>query len=261
MPQPLSSRPPTAQVDVAATPSAPDDPAQAATSLAAFRRLSSVHEAERHAVAAALHDRVGQAVSAIKMSAHLSLDEADPAQRRDDLLEIIRIADDTVAQLRELYAQLRPPQLDALGLEAALRGELDRALPRGVEARLDLAALPRRADPEVETACFRIVQHCLRAASVIDSGVLSLSLHASGNDTLSLRLRLEAESDIGGDVSNHLSNRLDLALMQARTQCLGGWLRLERGGGSYAVLAQLPFSVAPALSPADDGQGGEAARA
>jgi len=226
-----------------------------------FRRLSSVHEAERQAVAAALHDRVGQAVSAIKMSAHLGLDEADPVQRRDDLLEIIRIADDTVAQLRELYAQLRPPQLDALGLEAALRGELDRAaLPPGLEVRLDLAALPRRADPEVEAACFRIAQQCVRAASGIDSGMLSLSLHASGNDTLSLESRLEAESGIDGRVSSRLSNRLDPALMQARAQCLGGWLRLERGGGSYAVLAQLPFSVESVPAAADDGDGGKAAR-
>ena len=260
MPQPLSSRPPTAQLDVAAATSTPADSAHEAVSLAVLHRLSSVHEAERQAVAGALHDRIGQAVSAIKMSAHLSLDEADPAQRRDDLLEIIRIADDTVAQLRELHARLRPPQLDALGLEAALRGELDRAaLPRAVEARLDLAALPRRADPEIETACFRIAQQCLRAASAMDSGVLSLSLHATEDHTLSLEVRLEAGPDDGGRVRDRLSNRLDPALMRARARCVGGRLELQCADGSCAVVAQLPFSVAPA--PPDDGHGGEDARA
>ena len=127
----------------------------------ALRWMSELHERERRDVAAALHDRIGQAVSAMKMSAHLVLDESDPEQRREDLLEIIRIADVTVAQLRALHCRLRPPQLDTLGLEAALRGEVERLAGGVAEVDLDLAQLSARLEPEVELACLRIAQQLL----------------------------------------------------------------------------------------------------
>jgi glucose-6-phosphate-specific signal transduction histidine kinase len=216
--------------------------ADAASPLSAFRQLSSTHESDRHVVAAALHNRVGQAVSAIKMSAHLSLDEVDPAQRRDDLLEIIRIADDTVAELRDLYAQLRPPQLEALGLEAALRGELDRAgLAPGVQVRLSLPGLPRRAEPEIETACFRIAQQCLHAVSGVATGALSLSLQSTGSDALSLELRLDA----GSAPDEDSGIPLDPSLMQARAAAVGGSASFEGNARSFVLAVHLPCAAPP----------------
>jgi hypothetical protein len=157
---------------------------------ACLRQLSALHETDRHTAARALHNQIGQAVSAIKMSAHLTLDEADAAQRRDDLLEIIRIADDTVAQLRDLHALLHPPQLEGLGLEAALRAEAERfSTTPPAHVALNIAALPQRPAAEIELACFRIVQQLLRQATAYGTQIRSfLQLQDEGDN---LRLRLE----------------------------------------------------------------------
>ena len=166
---------------------------EARTWHACLRQLSQLHETDRHNAARALHNQIGQAVSAIKMSAHLTLDEADAAQRRDDLLEIIRIADDTVAQLRDLHALLHPPQLESLGLEAALRAEAER-FSTSSPVTLDIAALPQRPDPEIELAGFRIVQCLLRQTAVDNSQArLFLQLRDDGD---SLRLRLESDRSL-----------------------------------------------------------------
>ena len=84
-------------------------------------QLFRLQEEERARVGRALHNQVGQALSAIRMGAHLVQSEDDADLRAEDLHEIIRASDETVAILRDLHAHLHPPQLDAIGLDAALR--------------------------------------------------------------------------------------------------------------------------------------------
>ncbi|KAG0913683.1 hypothetical protein G6F32_016646 [Rhizopus arrhizus] len=84
-------------------------------------RLFSLQEDERRAISRDLHDDIGQAITAIKLSAYAAQDEDDPQRRAEDLAQIVSLADTTVAKLRDISTLLRPPQLDALGLEAALR--------------------------------------------------------------------------------------------------------------------------------------------
>jgi glucose-6-phosphate-specific signal transduction histidine kinase len=191
-----------------------------------LRQLAQLHETDRHNAARALHNQIGQAVSAIKMSAHLTLDEADAAQRRDDLLEIIRIADDTVAQLRDLHALLHPPQLESLGLEAALRGEAER-FSANSPVTLDIAALPQRPDPEIELTGFRIVQCLLRQTTAADSRArLFLQLRDDGE---SLRLRLECDRPLDRllpDTQNTALNG-NVSLLRAWAMAVHGDLNVD----------------------------------
>ncbi|MDC6711137.1 sensor histidine kinase, partial [Leclercia adecarboxylata] len=84
------------------------------------------------------------------------------ARRDEDLAQIIQLADATVGKLRDISTLLRPPQLDALGLEAALRwqaGVLFRSA--AIELLPDIQSLPRRPAGDIEQACFRIAQESL----------------------------------------------------------------------------------------------------
>ncbi|KAG1471624.1 hypothetical protein G6F57_011315 [Rhizopus arrhizus] len=125
-------------------------------------RLFSLQEDERRAISRDLHDDIGQAITAIKLSAYAAQDEDDPQRRAEDLAQIVSLADTTVAKLRDISTLLRPPQLDALGLEAALSWQarvLFRSSP--VELLAEIEPLPHRPDNSIEQACFRIAQESL----------------------------------------------------------------------------------------------------
>ncbi|MDR7268906.1 signal transduction histidine kinase [Pelomonas saccharophila] len=114
-------------------------------------------EAERRRLAREVHDQVGQVGTAIKMLT-LSL-RARLAPRSEPLVdELQEMAEEAIRSARHISAELRPPLLDELGLEAAL-GHYLQALGRqsGLTTELDLsddALLP----PEQASPLFRIVQ-------------------------------------------------------------------------------------------------------
>ena len=58
-----------------------------------------------------------------------------------------------------MILDLRPVDLDDLGLIAAIRSNAERHLaPRGVEVQVTVQGTPRRLPPELEITLFRIVQ-------------------------------------------------------------------------------------------------------
>jgi signal transduction histidine kinase len=78
------------------------------------------------------------------------------------LNESIGSIDRAVQQVRELSLDLRPSLLDDLGLVAALRWYVEREAQRaGLLAEVVSGPFDTRLPPELETACFRIVQEAL----------------------------------------------------------------------------------------------------
>ena len=86
-----------------------------------------------------------------------------------------------VQGLRELMASLRPPTLDEVGLEAALRdhvGAFARRSGVACSVRVDLAG---RLDGELETVVYRVTQEALlNVARHAEAGRLWLELHGAG---------------------------------------------------------------------------------
>lgn len=114
-------------------------------------------EDERRRLAREVHDQVGQLGTAIKMLA-ISLRARLAPQVEPLVDELQGMADETIRAARQISAELRPPLLDELGLQAALEHHLQ-ALQRqsGLVTRLtlqDADLLP----PEQASPLFRIVQ-------------------------------------------------------------------------------------------------------
>lgn len=203
-----------------------------ATADALLLQLLRQQEAERHAVGKALHNQVGQALSAIKMTAHLTLDEEDAAQRRLDLQDIIHASDETVAIVRDLHAQLHPPQLETLGLDAALRAELER-IEDDTGARHDasLPALPHAPSHDAALVAFRVGQSLLRALPT-SGGRIALADDGAGH---ALQLDVEGPAPFAP---------VDIALWQALARAAGGTLDALHGGSAWRL--RLPYAPAPA---------------
>jgi len=203
------------------------------------RQLFTAQEDERRAISRELHDDIGQAITAMKLSAHAAMGEDDGERRLEDLQALAETADTTLDKLRNLSTLLRPPQLDALGLEAALRWHAG-ILLRNSPVRLDLDIQPLRQRPEreVEQACFRIAQEGLTNV-LRHAGARSVSVALADVDGAWLNLRIE---DDGRGFEQADAQGLGLVIMRERAQGVGGQLRIDAvPGRGTRIHLQLPY--------------------
>jgi signal transduction histidine kinase len=216
-------------------------------------RMLEMQETERRHIARELHDEIGQSLTAIKLSLEaLALRSADEAARRlAD--EIAIVAGEVLDQVRRLSLDLRPPQLDDLGLRAALQWLVKRHTREGgpaiaLEAPEDLP----RLGPEAETACFRIAQEALtnvlrhagatrvRIVLEVDEGRFCLDVCDDGRgfDVVAAQARTLTGTSLG------------LVGMNERAALAGGEICLaSREGEGTCLRVRFPLAAATSLSP------------
>lgn len=129
-----------------------------------FRRLGravwQVQEDERRRLARELHDGIGQNLTALKH--HLAQLGAElPVEQRGRVQAAIALCHETLEDTREMSRLLRPPILDDLGLEPALRW-LVRSVAEaaGLAIELEVQNLPA-LEGDVQTLLFRVAQEAL----------------------------------------------------------------------------------------------------
>ena len=124
------------------------------------RRLIQVEEEERRRIARELHDEIGQALTALKINLQGVMDGVGDTQGR--LAESTDIVEHILQQVRGVALDLRPSMLDDLGLAEALQWYVRRQAERtGLKGRFIADPEEIKADPEIETACFRVVQEAI----------------------------------------------------------------------------------------------------
>jgi two-component system NarL family sensor kinase len=210
-------------------------------------RTVQAAEQERRQVAAELHD------GPIQRLAVLSYDLERAKQRMvGNPAAVARVEhaqatlSTEVQGLRELMASLRPPTLDEVGLEAALRdhvGAFARRSGVACSVRVDLAG---RLDGELETVVYRVAQEALlNVARHAGAGRLWLELDGAGD-----RVDLEIRDDGVGfepQASSALvrDGHFGLVAMQERVEMAGGQFQVQAHPGAGVTL-RARFRVSPA---------------
>ena len=127
------------------------------------RKLIEAHESERGRLAGELHDSLGQDLLVIKNWALVGLTTTEEDNSaREMLTEIADATTHAIEDCREISHNLRPHQLDFIGLTEALRAMIHKVANSSglqIEAQLDdlAGALPK----DVEINLYRIVQEAL----------------------------------------------------------------------------------------------------
>jgi len=130
-------------------------------SLIIARVLVETQERERGVIARELHDRLGQSLAVLKLLLGDAM-TSSPDRARYTLGEAQSLINEMMSLTRELSLELRPKMLDDLGLLPALRWIAEQSAARGgFTVTIDSAIPLERLAPEIETACFRIVQEAL----------------------------------------------------------------------------------------------------
>lgn len=129
-------------------------------------RVLSIQEEERHRISRDLHDDVGQSLTALRFALFRLAGHLAPEGEAIHS-ECVALADSTIERVRQLACEMRPPQLDELGLEEALRWLVERQrAATGLDIKCHFNGLLKdRLPAAIETACYRITQEALSNAT------------------------------------------------------------------------------------------------
>lgn len=202
------------------------------------RRVLEAQEQERRRVALELHDELGQSLTAIKIN--LQLAERFKDQAPGDLYqENLRIVEDALQQVRSLATALRPSMLDDLGLAPALKWMAGQSASRGgFEVQFHQERAMERLAPEIETACFRIVQEALTNISRhAKPSKVQISLRRDAGDMV-LTVTDDGQGFDTASMFERANNGASLGLlgMQERATLLGGQLDIQSQPGQGSVV-------------------------
>lgn len=139
---------------------------------AANKRLTSlsvsllqIQENERRILAHELHDEVGQSLTAQKISLQTLRKGMASSAERDKLGIVVEITNTILNQIRRMSLDLRPPQLDDLGLPAAIRWNLTRQSSLAAFVpHFSSECVPGKLPESITIACYRISQEAITNA-------------------------------------------------------------------------------------------------
>ncbi len=211
---------------------------------ALVRQLVNAQEGERGRIARELHDETGQKLTALAMGlAAVDASLASEPARAQELVRNLRdVADQSITELRNIMADLRPAQLDDLGLVPALRWYVSQYTGRHPDLNVILSAerMPKRLPPGLETVLFRAAQEALtNIARHAHASQVNIGL---SQDTGGVRL-IVADDGVGFDVDAppkyERGSGLGLVGMRERVALVGGTCAIESmpGQGTRITIA------------------------
>ena len=208
--------------------------------------LVIAREEERRRIRRDLHDGLGPALAGIALGIeaarrNLKRHPVDADTAEEALVDLKNEVLVSIADVRRLVYDLRPPSLDLLGLVPAVEEYAARLGERGALS-IEVSS-PRHLPPlpaAVEVAAYRIATEALTNAAR-HSGASSSSV-SFGVDQLGLRLQVEDDGIGMPPVPDALRTGLGISAMAERAAELGGSCRVCAGTrGGTSVVAVLPL--------------------
>ena len=221
-----------------------------------LRHTVQAQEEERSRIARELHDETAQTLTAASLNfASLKNQLEDNPEVSEVVGRLQHLCKQMNQDLYRLVHDLRPAQLDDLGLVPALRYLVDEGQEgTGLDVSLEVNGKQQRMDPFVETVIYRVVQEALT----------NITRHA-GVDHASVQLVFESEmvvvlrvidSGKGFDPEVPQNGRKGwgLAGMAERVESINGTLRIDAAPGKgtkievvIPAMQQTSFCPLPSL--------------
>jgi signal transduction histidine kinase len=204
-------------------------------------RLQTVRETERKHLARELHDEIGQLLTGLRLLLRPDGDpSSDALKSRSE--QARAIVDDLLRRVRELSFDLRPADLDDLGLLPALLVLFERYTAQtGISVNFKHHGVDLRFSSEVETGAYRVVQEALTNAAR-HAGVTETIVRV-WTDAAVMNLQVE-DRGRGFDPEAVLKTPHSSGLvgMQERIMLLGGHMAIESSpGAGTTITAELPL--------------------
>lgn len=212
------------------------------------RRMAALdndaREAERRRVALELHENLGQTLSSLKLDVAHMASISDSATCRDCAKATLASLDEAVSTVRRITADLHPPMLDDLGLNAAIDWLAnDTARRMGLQLNLALGPESPPLAPTTALAVYRFVQAALsHLLHNTDSTDVHLDLQRQPD---ALKLTMQARGTVGPLTPHTDTQPHEGQILQHRARLLGGRLMIDTArdrSGWLSLYLSLPMT-------------------
>lgn len=208
-------------------------------------RLIAAQESDRRRIAGELHDSLGQNLLLIKNRAQLALMRPGlDADTRNSLESVLDMASEAIAEARRISHDLRPYQVDQLGLTRALEAMIDTARQNTgfpFERKLDPVDDLFSRDEAIHF--YRIVQESL--TNILKHSRASAAHILLERDLHDLRLIIEDNGRGCGDAMSESAKPAGLGLRNIveRARILGGTVHFGPPASGCGMRTEVVFKL------------------
>ena len=211
------------------------------------RKLVESQEQERTRIGRELHDDISQRLAMLTVEVDDLSDNfpVSGSERKARLAKVRQRLVDISSGVQALSQQLYSPNLDVIGIAAAMRGFCrDFAAGQKVEIHFEADKISRTPDPDVSLCLLRVLQEALHnAAKHSHVRRFDVRLACSRNE---LHLRV-SDQGTGFDLENAMkSGGLGLSSMRERVGLINGTITIDSkplGGTTIRVRAPLTLTA------------------
>jgi len=208
------------------------------------RQLIASQENERKRIAAELHDGLGQHLVMIKSLALISLNNGGTeAAGKDRSGEISSEASQALSEVREIAYNLRPYQLDRLGLTKAVEGVITKAsAATGIAFESEIDQIDDVFPKEWEINFYRIVQESVNNVIKHSQATQASVTVCRAADELRLVVRDNGNGFIPAETTGSGRGGFGLIGIAERSRLLQGTAKVESAPGQgTAITIEIPL--------------------
>lgn len=211
------------------------------------RRVQEVREAEQERIGREVHDEIGQRLAALRMDLAWLLGKTSRSTK-DRVVEMIGNVDETIAAVRRVARELRPPILERLGLHAAIGDLVDRVMgaaqvPCDVNLDFDETAVDRERGITV----YRVVQEALTNVLAHAQATRAAVNLFRERGTLVVQVLDDGRGIPEAEVRD--PRAMGLAGMRERVAVWGGEIEIRGDVAGTTVTARIPLETPPEEEP------------
>ncbi|MFL5758249.1 MAG: ATP-binding protein [Thermomicrobiales bacterium] len=211
-----------------------------------LRRTVRLQEDERRRIASDIHDAVSPLITgalyqarAVRLTSNGN-GHGDDQYDTESLTAITDLLERAMTELHNVIFALRPPDLDDLGVVAAIDRYVQQINRTGLHCRLEVVGEQPRLSPEARLGIYRIVQEALHNAlrhADADEAVVKLE---AADDLLRVTIR---DNGSGFDIEQEARPAsLGLLSMRERAAAIGARLEIaSRPGDGTVVILERPI--------------------
>jgi signal transduction histidine kinase len=205
-----------------------------------LRRTLRLQEEERRRIAGEIHDAVSPLITGALYQARallMSNGKTPPEERDQTLRNVNGLLERASDELHGVIFDLRPPDLDDLGVVAAIDAYVQTIKQTGLACRLEVENEPVGLSPEVRLGIYRIVQEALHNV-VRHSGADEAVVRLETSDGL-VRVTIR-DNGSGFDPEKAVRpTSLGLLSMRERAESIGATFQIvSRPGGGTAIVIE-----------------------